>query len=60
MHASIPVQPRVSSAAFLSLGFRPVYIAGAAWALISVASWSFMQHLLRGPLGGVWWHAHEM
>ncbi|PJX22059.1 NnrS family protein [Advenella sp. S44] len=60
MHASIPVQPRFSSAAFLSLGFRPLYIAGAAWALISVAIWIFMPHLLRGQLGGVWWHAHEM
>ena len=46
--------------AFLSLGFRPLYIAGAAWALISVALWIFAPNLLTQPLGGIAWHAHEM
>ncbi|MGH8844805.1 MAG: NnrS family protein, partial [Advenella sp.] len=60
MHASTPAQPRFSLSAFLSLGFRPLYICGAAWALISIAIWIFTPHLLTGQLGGVWWHAHEM
>ena len=46
--------------AFLSLGFRPLYIAGTAWAAIAVALWIFAPQVLQGPLGGVAWHAHEM
>ena len=51
---------RPSLAAFLSLGFRPLYMAGAAWAAISVAIWIFTPERLGGELTGVWWHAHEM
>ncbi|NLY26277.1 MAG: NnrS family protein [Alcaligenaceae bacterium] len=46
--------------AFLSLGFRPLYIAGCAWALVSIALWIFMPHWLQQPLYGLAWHAHEM
>lgn len=46
--------------AFLSLGFRPLYIAGCGWALIAVALWIFAPQWLTGPLGGIAWHAHEM
>ncbi len=46
--------------AFLEMGFRPVYLAGALWALIAVALWIFLPHGLTGPLNGVAWHAHEM
>jgi uncharacterized protein involved in response to NO len=46
--------------AFLELGFRPLYLAGCAWAAISVALWVFAPQMLVGPLGGVAWHAHEM
>lgn len=46
--------------AFLSLGFRPLYIAGCAWALLSVAIWIFMPALIRQPFNGLSWHAHEM
>ncbi|QAA92515.1 NnrS family protein [Pollutimonas thiosulfatoxidans] len=46
--------------AFLSLGFRPLYIAGCAWALIAIALWIFAPQWLGQPLGGVAWHAHEM
>ncbi len=53
-------QTRFSLHAFLSLGFRPLYIAGAAWAAISIAIWIFAPQMLRGTMGGVWWHAHEM
>jgi len=56
-------QPRPNApswAAFLELGFRPVYLAGALWALISVGMWIFAPHWLNGPLAGVTWHAHEM
>lgn len=45
---------------FLSLGFRPLYMAGCAWSLISIAIWVFAPDLLVGTLGGVAWHAHEM
>src|SRR5690606_7070790 len=46
--------------AFLELGFRPLYIAGCAWALLSVAIWIYAPQWLTAPLGGVAWHAHEM
>lgn len=46
--------------AFLEMGFRPLYLAGAAWALVAVALWIFWPQLLQGPLAGVAWHAHEM
>lgn len=60
MQAPTSAQSRFSLSAFLSLGFRPLYICGAAWALISIAIWIFTPHLLTGRLSGVWWHAHEM
>lgn len=46
--------------AFLSLGFRPLYIAGCAWALVSVALWVFTPNVIRAPFNGLSWHAHEM
>lgn len=46
--------------AFLSLGFRPLYIAGCAWALISMLVWVFLPTLIPTPWLGVAWHAHEM
>src|SRR3546814_5696376 len=46
--------------AFLSLGFRPLYIAGCGWGLISLFIWIFAPQLIGQPLGGVAWHAHEM
>lgn len=46
--------------AFLEMGFRPLYLAGTAWALVAVALWIFWPQLLQGPLAGVAWHAHEM
>ncbi|NGM87095.1 NnrS family protein [Parapusillimonas sp. SGNA-6] len=46
--------------AFLSLGFRPLYIAGCAWALLSIALWIFAPGTLRGPIMPLAWHAHEM
>lgn len=46
--------------AFLSIGFRPLYLAGASWAAIAIAIWVFAPHWLSAPLAGVAWHAHEM
>lgn len=46
--------------AFLSLGFRPLYITGCAWALLSVAIWIFAPTLISAPFNGLSWHAHEM
>jgi uncharacterized protein involved in response to NO len=53
-----PVQP--SMAAFLSLGFRPLYLAGTAWALLSIAIWIYAPQLIGHPLSLIAWHAHEM
>ncbi len=51
-------QPSLS--AFFELGFRPLYLAGALWALVAILIWIFTPHLLVGELRGVIWHAHEM
>jgi uncharacterized protein involved in response to NO len=46
--------------AFLELGFRPLYLAGCFWAVVSIALWVFAPGGLNGRLAGVVWHAHEM
>ena len=46
--------------AFLELAFRPLYIAGAVWAIVAVLLWVHSPTLLTGILNGVYWHAHEM
>jgi uncharacterized protein involved in response to NO len=46
--------------ALLSDPFRPLYLAGAAWAAVVAAVWVFAPQLLRARLTGVAWHAHEM
>lgn len=51
---------RPSLRAFFDLGFRPLYIAGCGWALISIAIWIFAPSYIGRPLSGVAWHAHEM
>lgn len=51
---------RPDMTAFLGLGFRPLYIAGAGWALISIALWIFAPQFIGQPLSAVAWHAHEM
>lgn len=56
-------QPRPQApswTAFLELGFRPLYIAGAVWAIVAVLLWVHGPQWLTGQLGGVLWHAHEM
>ena len=53
-------QAAPSWAAFLELGFRPLYLAGAGWALAAVLIWVFAPGLAAGPMGGLAWHAHEM
>jgi uncharacterized protein involved in response to NO len=55
-----PVRVAPSVQAFLELAFRPLYLAGAAWALIAIAIWVWAPQMLAGPLGGIAWHAHEM
>lgn len=51
---------RPSMTAFLALGFRPLYLIGVTWAVISMALWIFTPQVLDGPLSLVAWHAHEM
>jgi uncharacterized protein involved in response to NO len=46
--------------AFLEFAFRPLYLAGTAWALIAIAIWVYVPQWLAGPLQGIAWHAHEM
>lgn len=46
--------------AFLELGFRPLYLAGCAWAALSIVLWVFAPGWLQGRMPGVIWHAHEM
>ena len=67
--ATIPLhqleEPRSRSTApslraFLELGFRPLYTAGMAWALIAIVLWVYVPRVLVAPLGGIAWHAHEM
>jgi uncharacterized protein involved in response to NO len=55
-----PARPAPSLRAFLELAFRPLYLGGAAWALIAIGLWIYAPQLLSGPLQGIAWHAHEM
>ena len=41
------------------MGFRPLYLAGSAWALISVLLWVRAFAAAR-RMNGLAWHAHEM
>ena len=59
-HIHKAVRPAPDMSVFLSLGFRPLYICGCAWALISVAIWIFAPQLIPPPFFAVAWHAHEM
>lgn len=52
--------PRPTWQAFLSLGFRPLYLLGCGWAVVAIAVWVFRPHWLVGELAGLAWHAHEM
>lgn len=58
--ASAPRRPRPQWAAFTEMGFRPLYLAGCFWALVSVWLWVHAPARITGLLGGVFWHAHEM
>ncbi|MCC7054240.1 MAG: NnrS family protein [Gemmatimonadaceae bacterium] len=57
--APAPESPSERSA-LLNDPFRPLYLAGTAWAAVVAAVWVFAPHLLGGRLTGVAWHAHEM
>jgi uncharacterized protein involved in response to NO len=48
--------------AFLSIGFRPFFLGGAAWAAAAMIIWIGMLAgwwLVAGDYGAVAWHAHE-
>ncbi|WMD22451.1 NnrS family protein [Achromobacter seleniivolatilans] len=55
-----PARPRPQWRAFTEMGFRPLYLAGCFWALISVWLWVHAPARITGVLGGMFWHAHEM
>jgi uncharacterized protein involved in response to NO len=54
------VRAAPSLRAFLELAFRPLYLAGVAWALVAIGLWIYAPQALTGPLQGIAWHAHEM
>jgi uncharacterized protein involved in response to NO len=56
----VPARASPSLRAFFGLAFRPLYLAGVAWAVIAIGIWIYAPQLLTGPLQGVAWHAHEM
>lgn len=58
--ATQPARAAPNLSAFLELAFRPLYLAGGAWALIAIGLWVYAPQLLSGPLAGIAWHAHEM
>ncbi len=60
LHEPSEGSARGSLAALLSLGFRPLYLAGSLWAIVAVTVWTFAPQLLHGPMSGMLWHAHEM
>ena len=43
-----------------AFGFRPLYLLSAFWAAFSVLLWVFAPHLIKGTMGSMYWHAHEM
>ena len=49
-----------SWSALFDLAFRPLYLLGCGWAIVSVLLWVFSPHLITGEMKGVAWHAHEM
>ena len=55
-----PVRPAPNLHAFLELAFRPLYIAGALWALVAIGLWIYAPQVISGDLQGIAWHAHEM
>ena len=57
---ALPLRAAPKLHAFLELAFRPLYLAGTAWAAIAIAIWIWAPQILTGPLGGIAWHAHEM
>lgn len=52
-----------SLAAFLSLGFRPLFLGAALFAILSIGLWALALHgidLIEPGYGIVMWHTHEM
>lgn len=64
LHAIAEPRPaslaRPALGAFLQMGFRPLYLAGASWAALSIAIWIFAPALAKGVMQRALWHAHEM
>lgn len=58
--APSPRRARPQWRAFTEMGFRPLYLAGCFWALLSVLLWVHAPARLTGVLNGMAWHAHEM
>ena len=58
-----PDQKQQPSFAFFNLAFRPMFLLGSAFSVISILLWvlSFNGYFVFEPYGGsYWWHMHEM
>src|SRR5690554_3842969 len=56
-------EPRSTLPALFALGFRPLFLAGALFAVLAVPLWiaAFLGHIEFTPAGGsLGWHRHEM
>ncbi|HET7362946.1 MAG TPA: NnrS family protein [Burkholderiales bacterium] len=63
IHDPVAREPRHQGVAFLSAGFRPFFLLGAAWATVAVPLWlaAYVHgYALPGSLPAMVWHAHEM
>ncbi|MCW3474769.1 NnrS family protein [Limobrevibacterium gyesilva] len=63
MSSAVAGAARRSTSAFLSVGFRPFFLAAGTWAAIALALWICMlndQLSLPTQFGPMAWHIHEM
>jgi len=59
-----PTGPTLADRALLEVGFRPFFLAGAAWAILAMVLWLAALAGVVSPGGDAYgplaWHAHEM
>lgn len=62
-HKAMPRGLKMTGPVLLSYGFRPFFLGGAIWAVMTMLLWILSLTLglsLGGSYGGLNWHAHEM
>lgn len=63
MNKQAQIMSSFSWEALFSLGFRPFYLAGSLYAVVSMVVWvAYLFDLveLSGPMDGILWHSHEL